>query len=99
MQYTVRDALKQLEFESNDQKGRLEALSFIVQVMLDKMKHDELGAYQELKRLCLDSSQYSRETMMEIGEKDIEEQAQAFVEEIENIFSDSDDEPLFQDMH
>ncbi|MFA0175368.1 hypothetical protein AB4472_09415 [Vibrio lentus] len=99
MQYTIKDVVEQLEFESNDQKGRLEALSFIMQVMLDRVKHDDIGAYQDIKRLCLDSGRYSRETMMEIGEKDIEEQAQAFVEEIENIFSDSDDDPLFQDLH
>ena len=99
MQYTIKDVVEQLEFESNDQKGRLEALSFIMQVMLDRVKHDDIGAYQDIKRLCLDSDRYSRETMMEIGEKNIEEQAQAFVEEIENIFSDSDDDPLFQDLH
>ncbi|MFA0053646.1 hypothetical protein [Vibrio echinoideorum] len=99
MQYTIKDVVEQLEFESNDQKGRLEALSFIMQVMLDRVKHDDIGAYQDIKRLCLDSGRYSRETLMKIGEKDIEEQAQAFVEEIENIFSDSDDEPLFQDLH
>ncbi|WP_299142877.1 hypothetical protein [uncultured Vibrio sp.] len=99
MQYTIKDAVKQLAFESNDQKGRLDALSFILQVMLDKVKHDDMGAYQDIKRLCLDSGRYSRETMMGIGDKDIEEQVQAFVDEIENIFSDSDDAPLFQDLH
>ncbi len=79
---------KQLQLELNDTKGRLDALSFMARVILDSVKIQDEEAYQALKMACLTYSQDHLNTLGEIGKEDIEEQAQAFAEEIENLFCD-----------
>ncbi|EHH1079240.1 hypothetical protein J7I01_004976 [Vibrio parahaemolyticus] len=91
MHLSPKESIEQLQFELNDTNGRLDALSFIARVFLDCIKAQDKDAYLELKTVCLAYSQQHLICLGEIGEGDIEEQAQAFAEEIENLFCDEED--------
>ncbi len=91
MQLTTKESITQLQLELNDTQGRLDALSFMARIILDSVKLQDKEAYQALKTACLTYSQDHLATLGEIGEEDIEEQAQAFTEEIENLFFDEED--------
>lgn len=91
MHLPPQESIEQLQFELNDTKGRLDALSFMARIILDSVKLQDEEAYQALKTACLTYSHDHLATLGEIGEDDIEEQAQAFAEEIENLFSDEED--------
>ncbi|HHP0472987.1 hypothetical protein LC147_23565 [Vibrio harveyi] len=91
MYLTPQESIEQLQFELNDTKGRLDALSFMARIILDSVKLQDEEAYQALKMACLTYSQDHLAALGEIGEDDIEEQAQAFAEEIENLFYDEED--------
>ncbi|MGR5160070.1 hypothetical protein [Vibrio owensii] len=80
-----------MQFELNDTKGRLDALSFMVRIILDSVKLQDEEAYQALKTACLTCSYDHLTILEEIGEDDVEEQAQAFAEEIESLFCDDED--------
>ncbi len=91
MHLPPQESIEQLQFELNDTKGRLDALSFMARIILDSVKLQDEEAYQALKTACLTYSHDHLATLGEIGEDDIEEQAQAFTEEIENLFYDEED--------
>ncbi|HFQ5547766.1 TPA: hypothetical protein ACGUOU_004584 [Vibrio vulnificus] len=91
MHISPQESIEQLQFELNDTKGRLDALSFMARIILDSVKLQDEEAYQALKMACLTYSQDHLAALGEIGEDDIEEQAQAFAEEIENLFCDEED--------
>ena len=95
MHLSYQETIEQLHFELNDTKGRLDALSFVAHIILDSVKLQDEEAYLALKTACLTYSQEQLVCLGEIGEDDIEEQAQAFAEEIENLFCIEDD--LFGD--
>ncbi|WP_422530546.1 hypothetical protein [Vibrio harveyi] len=63
----------------------------MARIILDSVKLQDEEAYQALKMACLTYSQDHLAALGEIGEDDIEEQAQAFAEEIENLFYDEED--------
>ncbi|MCG9660978.1 hypothetical protein [Vibrio mediterranei] len=92
MNHSTKDAIEQLAFESNQDKGRIDALSFIARLILDGMKMQDKEAYQSLKTACLEYSHQHVICLGEIGESDIEDQAQAFAEEIEHLFCEIDEE-------
>ncbi|ELB2105347.1 hypothetical protein QNZ87_004547 [Vibrio parahaemolyticus] len=91
MHLPPQKSIEQLQFELNDTKGRLDALSFMARIILDSVKLQDEEAYQALKTACLTYSHDHLATLGEIGEDDIEEQAQSFAEEIENLFCDEED--------
>ncbi|MCR9907721.1 hypothetical protein NB545_09630 [Vibrio campbellii] len=91
MHLPPQESIEQLQFELNDTKGRLDALSFMARIILDSVKLQDEEAYQALKTACLTYSHDHLATLGEIGEDDIEEQAQSFAEEIENLFCDEED--------
>ncbi|MBE3902236.1 hypothetical protein HJ158_24540 [Vibrio parahaemolyticus] len=95
MRLSPKESIKQLQSESNYTNGRLDALSFIARIILDSLKVQDKAAYLELKTACLAYSQQHLICLAEIGEEDIEEQAQAFAEEIDNLFCDEGD--LFEE--
>ncbi len=70
-------------------------MSFIARVILDSLKVQDKNAYLELKTACLAYSQQHLICLAELGEEEIEEQAQAFAEEIDNLFCDEGD--LFEE--
>lgn len=91
MHLPPQESIEQLQFELNDTKGRLDTLSFMARIILDSVKLQDEEAYQALKTACLTYSHDHLATLGEIGEDDIEEQAQSFAEEIENLFCDEED--------
>ncbi len=91
MSLTTKESITQLQMELNDTQGQLDTLSFMARIILDSVKLQDKEAYQALKTACLTYSQEHLATLGEIGEEDIEEQAQAFTEEIENLFFDEED--------
>ncbi|MCR9655967.1 hypothetical protein NB537_14370 [Vibrio parahaemolyticus] len=95
MHISPKESIKQLQSDSNYTNGRLDALSFMARVVLDSLKVQDKAAYLELKTACLAYSQQHLICLAEIGEEDIEEQAQAFAEEIDNLFCDEGD--LFEE--
>ncbi|WP_180805842.1 hypothetical protein [Vibrio parahaemolyticus] len=91
MHLPPQESIEQLQFELNDTKGRLDALSFMARIILDSVKLQDEEVYLALKTACLTYSHDHLATLGEIGEDDIEKQAQAFAEEIENLFCDEED--------
>ncbi len=76
MHISPQESIEQLQFELNDTKGRLDTLSFMARIILDSVKLQDEEAYQALKMACLTYSQDHLAALGEIGEDDIEEQAQ-----------------------
>ena len=72
MHLPPQESIEQLQFELNDTKGRLDALSFMARIILDSVKLQDEEAYQALKTACLTYSHDHLATLGEIGEDDIE---------------------------
>ncbi|MET2850120.1 hypothetical protein ABXV23_25745 [Vibrio owensii] len=85
MHLTPQESIEQLQFELNDTKGRLDALSFMARMILDSVKLQDEEAYQALKTACLTYNHDHLATLGEIGEDDIEKQAQALQKKLANV--------------
>ena len=60
-----KESIEQLEYELNDTKGRLDALSFMARIILDSLKIQDKEAYQALKESCL---HYAKEHLVCLGD-------------------------------
>jgi len=99
MEHRIENSLDKLEVESNEHRGRLDALNMLAKIFLEGLKEQNQAGYDDLKEMCMAIATENVAAAESVEEQDLEEQAQAFYQEIDMLFADMDELEAFQDTH